>query len=193
MIYFADAGAGIFARPPFSAIARNCFHEIINSALRFSHFACADSSDSGCIVRAAKLRSTSRQLRLDGLFLAVQIPPMRVDHRSLGVRNLLRPIFTKQIDRKVFHHVVEEVFLTPSTEQSNTIFHPRSTVSRADQARLMSGDRQLPNLSHPQPVFPITDPRPASARSIDTRSPVGIVTSTFANSSVGHFSPGYLW
>src|SRR5208283_776445 len=110
---------------------------------------------------SGKASSTSRQLGLDGLFLAVQIPPTRVDHGSLGVRNLLRPIFTKQVNRKVFHHVVEEVFLTPSTEQTHTIFHPRSAVSRADQARLMPGDRQLANLSHPQPVFPITDPRPA--------------------------------
>jgi hypothetical protein len=77
--------------------------------------------------------------------MAVQVPPTRVDHKPLRVRNRLRPMLAKQVNRKVFHHVVEEVFLTPSAEEPHAVLHPRGAIRRADQAHLMAAS---PDISH---------------------------------------------
>ena len=99
----------------------SCSISSTNSALRFSHLACDDSSDSGCKVRAAKRACRWVSLDFTERFRRSSSRHPRVDHRPLGLRNLLRAVLVKQINGKVLHHVAEEVFLGPSTEQSNRI------------------------------------------------------------------------
>ena len=116
------------------------------------------------------------QLGFDRSPLAVQFPPLGVDHRPLGLRNLLRAILVKQINGKVLHHVAEEVFLGPSTEQPSRIPHPRLAEGRADQAHLVPTGGQLADLPHPEPVLrsPIHVPRSASFNAVV--SPLGSVS-----------------
>ena len=59
----------------------------------------------------------------------------------------------------MLHRVAEEVFLRPSTEQPRRVPHSRLAVSRADQARLVTGGGELANLSHPQASAAVADPR----------------------------------
>ncbi len=77
------------------------------------------------------------QLGFDRASPVVQLSPLGVDHRTLGLRNLLRAILVKQVDTKVFHHVAQEVFLGPSAKQPRSIRERRLAEGRADQADLV--------------------------------------------------------
>src|SRR5262249_15565078 len=101
------------------------------------------------------------QLGLHRALLAIQFPPPRVDYRPLGLRNFLGCILAKQINGKVFHHVVEEVFLRPATEQSGRIYRCRIAEGRADEAYLVPAGSQLANLAHPEAALLVADPRPS--------------------------------
>ena len=61
----------------------------------------------------------------------------------------------------MFHHVAEEVFLGPSTEQPDRILQRRLAEDRADQADLVPTLGQLADLPHPEPALPVADPRPS--------------------------------